>query len=502
MTGTAGESNVTRIGSGQTQAFIAGTVNASGLASSGTITAAGFSGDGSGLTNISVSQTNAVSKTGDTMTGDLVVPSLTATGNIVLPSPTTTTSGFIKQGANTLIHTFGTNNFFAGLGAGSLTFGEGSGNNTGVGSNALMSNTFGYDNTAVGFDALMSNTTGYYNAALGNYALRGNTSGKRNIAIGYYAIASNISGNGNTASGYEALSSSVGDNNAAFGYNALYSNGTGSFNTAIGSNADVASGNLTNATAIGANAIVGASNSLVLGGTGVNAVKVGIGTTTPGATLDVANTFRVLGTPSPISPSTGSGIEMNYDSLYNSGIIQAYDYDTSTWGTLRINTAQVFFGGAPGSQVAITGDLMVEGNLTKGGGSFKIDHPLDPKNKYLYHSFVESPDMKNIYDGVITTDEQGYAVVDLPDWFEALNRDFRYQLTIIGKDSWARARVYEELANNRFVIQTDVPNTKVSWQVTGIRKDAYADAHRIPVEEVKADKERGTCLHQEACREQ
>ena len=56
-----------------------------------------------------------------------------------------------------------------------------------------------------------------------------------------------------------------------------------------------------------------------------------------------------------------------------------------------------------------------------------IDHPLDPANKYLYHSFVESPDMKNIYDGVITTDANGDATVVMPDYFEALNKDFRYQ---------------------------------------------------------------------------
>ncbi|MGH9844628.1 MAG: hypothetical protein ACREEM_38400 [Blastocatellia bacterium] len=69
------------------------------------------------------------------------------------------------------------------------------------------------------------------------------------------------------------------------------------------------------------------------------------------------------------------------------------------------------------------------GTLSKGGGSFKIDHPLDPENKYLYHSFVESPDMMNIYNGVVTLDETGQAEVELPDYFSALNRDFRYQFT-------------------------------------------------------------------------
>jgi hypothetical protein len=143
-----------------------------------------------------------------------------------------------------------------------------------------------------------------------------------------------------------------------------------------------------------------------------------------------------------------------------------------------------------------SGRLHVSGTLSKGGGSFKIDHPLDPENKYLYHSFVESPDMMNVYNGNVTTDGSGFAVVELPEWFEALNRDFRYQLTVLGDgESWAQARVYRKVAGNRFTIQTTQPLVEVSWLVTGIRKDAFAEAHRIPIEEDKPAEERGTYLH-------
>jgi hypothetical protein len=141
------------------------------------------------------------------------------------------------------------------------------------------------------------------------------------------------------------------------------------------------------------------------------------------------------------------------------------------------------------------GNVWVNGNLSKNGGSFKIDHPLDPSNKYLYHSFVESPDMKNIYDGVVTLDGSGGAEVTMPDWFGALNRDFRYQLTCIG--GFAPVYIAEELANNRFKIGGGRPGMKISWQVTGTRHDAWADAHRIPVEETKPKDERGTYLHPE-----
>jgi hypothetical protein len=133
--------------------------------------------------------------------------------------------------------------------------------------------------------------------------------------------------------------------------------------------------------------------------------------------------------------------------------------------------------------------------LVKGAGSFKIDHPLDPANRYLYHSFVESPDMMNVYNGNIVTDKNGMATVVLPDYFEALNRDFRYQLTVIGQ--FAQAIVGQEIMGNRFTIKTDKAGVKVSWQVTGIRHDAYADAHRIQVEEDKPLQEQGHYLHPE-----
>jgi hypothetical protein len=154
-----------------------------------------------------------------------------------------------------------------------------------------------------------------------------------------------------------------------------------------------------------------------------------------------------------------------------------------------------FNGATDGPAGVFHGDVQVSGNLSKGGGSFKIDHPLDPENKYLYHSFVESPDMINIYNGNVTTDASGDAEVTLPDWFEALNKNFRYQLTVIG--TFAQAMVAEEIKENRFKIKTSLPSVKVSWQVTGIRQDAYANRYRIPVEELKSKEEQGSYLHPE-----
>lgn len=138
------------------------------------------------------------------------------------------------------------------------------------------------------------------------------------------------------------------------------------------------------------------------------------------------------------------------------------------------------------------GSVRVTGPLFKLGGGFEIDHPLDPENKYLRHSFVESPDMLNVYSGTVTTDAKGEAIVRLPDYFEALNQDFRYQLTVIGQ--FVQAIVGQEIRDNEFTIKTDQPRVKVSWQVTGVRQDAWAVANRISVDEEKAGEERGRYL--------
>ena len=141
-----------------------------------------------------------------------------------------------------------------------------------------------------------------------------------------------------------------------------------------------------------------------------------------------------------------------------------------------------------------SGSVVVTGPLTKGGGGFKIDHPLRPAEKFLSHSFVESPDMKNIYDGVAVADAAGEALVQLPDWFEALNHEFRYQLTPIGAAA-PELHVKEEIHGNRFRIAGARSGMKVSWQVTGVRIDAWANANRIEVEEAKKADERGHYLH-------
>jgi hypothetical protein len=142
-------------------------------------------------------------------------------------------------------------------------------------------------------------------------------------------------------------------------------------------------------------------------------------------------------------------------------------------------------------RVHITSNLFVVG--TK---NFRIDHPLDPANRYLVHAAIESSEVLNLYSGTAVLDAAGTASVQLPEWFEALNRDFRYQVTCIG--GYAPVYIASEIENGRFAIAGGRAGLKVSWQVVATRSDAHILAHPMAVEEDKPQEERGTYLDPEA----
>ncbi len=241
--------------------------------------------------------------------------------------------------------------------------------------------------------------------------------------------------------------------------------------------------------------------------------QVAVGTASPGAQLGVISSTNAYPGIYTQGGSAASGSGQN-----GSDGIDAYG--NSGDGAAEGGAGGVFYGGTGGSSgyngdgivahgstvcnggICTTsyagnflGDVFVSGDLIGSVATMQIDHPLDPANKYLDHSSVQSSEMKNMYDGTVTTDASGQAVVELPDWFEALNRDFRYQLTVIGQ--FAQAVVSSEIANHQFTIKTDKPGVKVSWQVTGVRQDAWANAHRVPVEAPKLGREAGHYLHPE-----
>ena len=203
-----------------------------------------------------------------------------------------------------------------------------------------------------------------------------------------------------------------------------------------------------------------------------------------------------------ISSSGGNSIDVD------GGTIGIFAQNTLNQGMLLQNVqgAGIDINGTGGDGITVInatglagkfyGNVDVTGTLTKGMGTFKIDHPLDPENQYLYHSFVESPDMMNIYNGVVTLDANGEAAVELPGYFEALNQDFRYQLTPMG--SFSPLFVKQEIRQNTFHIAGGQPNMRVSWQVTGVRHDPFAEKNRVQVEVEKSAEERGLYLHPEA----
>jgi hypothetical protein len=165
-------------------------------------------------------------------TGSFSATNITLTGNLNLPT-TTASAGIIYSGGSTLIHSYGTANFFAGSGAGNTTM-QSSGGNTGIGRQSLNSNTTGNENTGLGDDALFLNTTGSGNTAVGYWALLNNTNGNNNIALGVNALYNNLIGSENIAIGYEALyANTTGSENIGMGYYALLSNTNGSDNVAL-----------------------------------------------------------------------------------------------------------------------------------------------------------------------------------------------------------------------------------------------------------------------------
>jgi hypothetical protein len=376
----------------------------------------------------------------------------------------------------------------------------------------------GGDNTAAGYYSLPSNTTGIYNTSMGAFALHINTTGSNNTASGVTSLNDNTTGSNNTASGFDSLFfNGTGSYNTAIGFDAGQTSDESSMNTnnntAVGAGAAFSTGTLQNATVIGSNAVVAESNALVLGcvssvNSCTGSVNVGIGTPAPRSVLDVeADVPSGLGPTVTLTNNGGTGqVSLDFNTYqasttgtYNpsSRILSADNGDYSDTIYFLANKVGAANNGLQDTMsIDSSGDVHVYGTLSKASGSFQIDHPLDPANKYLYHSFVESPDMKNIYDGVATLDAHGSVWITLPEYFEALNEEFRYQLTSIGRPQ-PSLYVAKEVSGNRFRISGGKPRGKVSWQVTGIRHDAYADAHRIRVEVEKPAQEQGRYLHPE-----
>jgi hypothetical protein len=333
-----------------------------------------------------------------------------------------------------------------------------SGDSVGVGTTTPQATLDVTGNASIAFQATTS-STGLY--ATGVWGRSASPSGS-----GVFGQSTATSGGGNGVSGWTAATGGIG----VYGAN-VAANGN-------------ATGVLGETESTGGAGVFGGANSTSGGGFGVFGQAAG-----PSGVAIFGHAFATSGGAAVVGfLESPNGVAGQFVAHAGSGLILQ--------GLSGSNKAEVLTVDANGNAF-LAGNLAVTGTLSKGGGSFKIDHPLDPANKTLSHSFVESPDMMSIYNGVTQLDAKGRAWVTLPGWFESLNGDFRYLLTAIGAPQ-PRLYVAEEVRGNRFEIAGGKPGGKVSWQMTGIRHDAYANAHRIAVEEDKPAAERGYYLHPEA----
>lgn len=338
---------------------------------------------------------------------------------------------------------------------------------------------FGESDSGKGVVGVSDTDAGVFGYSISDDAIKGDTSNGSGAAV----RGSNNAGSGSAYGTYGSSSSQSGI--AVMGY-ASHISGA---NTGVKGESRSTSG-------IGVHGKTTSTTGATVGVKGLTTSNAGIGVYGEASSASGA-TYGVKG----VSVSTGSSAgvygEGNYVGIWAQGGRWGM-YTKADSGT-AVTEYSIYAGEPTGSGYAgyFDGDVRVVGNLSKGSGSFKIDHPLDPENKYLSHSFVESPDMMNVYNGTVVLDADGIARVTMPDWFEALNRDFRYQLTAIGAPG-PNLHIAEEIQNNQFRIAGGSPGLKVSWQVTGIRQDPYAEHNRIAVEEDKPEEERGTYLHPEA----
>jgi hypothetical protein len=464
---------------------------------------------------------------------------------------TNTASGNLALGLNAL-QSLTTGNQNIALGYEAMNSSTTAAADTAVGIGALEYNTMGQEDTAVGYGALNSNTTGYYNTAIGiESGVPSGSGGLYNTtAVGAFATVNQgntlILGNTTSSPGaqyvnvgigtatprsiFEAvveapetlgpaitLTNSGGESGAAtaIDFNSYYPSSSGTYNPAARIEAVDANNNSDDIvffSNIPSSKNNGLQRNMIVGSTGEVGINLPAGEEPSDyyVQLSVVSGFSsgISGIYSQASPNSGGnntygvrgiGGDITDGTMAGSGgAFQGGVNNSSSGGTpgdgIDVNAGS---GTASASVYAgnFGGDVNIAGTLSATTKHFKIDDPLDPANKYLVHASVESSEMMNIYTGNVVTDANGLATVALPNWFESLNTDFRYQLTIVGRK--AQAWISQEVQNGKFSISTDTPQVKVSWQITAVRQDAYAKAHPMIVEQEKPANELGYYIHPE-----
>jgi hypothetical protein len=354
------------------------------------------------------------------------------------------------------------------------TVGGGSGNTA----NDYAATVAGGINNTSGYGAVVGG--GLANSASGAYATVGG--GFRDTVYAYW---------GGVATGYSNLAGDAATDTAAFVGGGYDNSATAKFATVGGGVSNIASsgyatvgggrGNTTSeylATIGGGNNNTASGNSATVGG-GTENTASGTYSTVGGGQLNIAggDTYATVGgggsnAATGLFATVAGGLSNVSDGVYSFTV--CYDsYVPSSY----------FHSAALNGQTATASSQTRVGTLSKAAGTFTIDHPTQPMNRILNHYFVESPEMVLIYRGEAVIGPDGRAEVQLPDYFDALNRNPMVQLTGVGTSD---VYVAEKVTGNRFVIGGK-PNTEVYWTVTGDRKDPTAEITRIlmPVEQLK-----------------
>jgi len=392
-------------------------------------------------------------------------------------------------------------------------------------------------------NVFIGNNSGYTNSGGANNVFIGNNSGYKsnesfNVFVGFNSGKENVGGMANTFAGDNSgLFNSWGCNNSVYGSGAGYCNETGNNNSIFGASAghgyyyNSYSGNCLFGNSAGYNTRTGGYN-VMLGYRAGYSNQSGVGnifigrdagyseTTSDKLYIENSNSTTPLiwGDFANDLVKINGHVGINYTPISYYGLYVSNDYygvlgtvTTSTnaytyglygdgnGGTTR--NVSIYGAGASGTGTNwsgyFNGDIDVIGTVVKSSDEVKIDHPSDPKNKYLSHTSISSDQMSNIYHGNAILDSEGKATVIMQSWVEDANTDFRYQLTAIGAPG-PNLFISKELSNSSFEISGGSPNMKVSWHVTGIRNDNYAKANPVIVETDKKADEKGYYLHPEA----
>ena len=381
----------------------------------------------------------------------------------------------------------------------------------------------GESNVASGDNAFVGG--GYNDSAANSYATIGGGSTNKatarwsTVAGGVGNVASNedavvAGGWANTASGYDAavlggyMNTAAGFRSVVTGGRMNYARDTcsfvgggfadsakGKFATVAGGDSNTASGNW--ATVCGGWKNTASNDRAAIGG-GYGNTASSYSATVAGGYLNIAS--ATCATVAGGYCNSASGTYSTVAGGWGDTAAASYSFAVGNFSIVPSGyTNSAAFNG----QTATASNQLRCGTISKAGGTFTIDHPVDPYNKILNHYFIEGPEMRNIYEGSVVIGADGRAEVKLPDYFSALNRNPHIQLTGVGTSD---VYVAEDVSGNRFVIGGK-PGTKVYWLVTGERQDVSAEAIRrtMPVEQPKTGALAGRMLDDEflsGCMEQ